>query len=324
MRPSLKILDIFVGNKCNLTCFQCDTRSDIIRTGKQDPTLESIKESIVLAQKHFKIETYSLLGGEPLLYLDKIQEIVSFIRDYDTVTRIVLPTNGTVLNKYMDRLVSLVKQYNVCVAVCDHFAGFEDPTRSNKLSASVEELVSRLELSPQAPSEFWQGFLDWQNVGKDPLWQSFVDVRGSMIEQGDIVYANEKIWVQIKSQSHFQSHYKLVDGKPKPFMSGDPATSYSKSCPSTFCSFMQDKKLYKCGALGTLHRFLDYYNVQSDPDWQKYISYKPLDLENCTQEEVEHFSNTKYCHIDECDMCPAEGGHFFLKTPDKVIPIRST
>ena len=52
MRNSLKILDIFIGNMCNLTCFQCDTRSDVIRTTKLDPDLVSIKKGILLAEEH--------------------------------------------------------------------------------------------------------------------------------------------------------------------------------------------------------------------------------------------------------------------------------
>ena len=39
----IKILDIFYGNKCNLTCNQCDTRSDVVRKGEYDPTIEDIK-----------------------------------------------------------------------------------------------------------------------------------------------------------------------------------------------------------------------------------------------------------------------------------------
>ena len=55
MQSYLKILDVFIGNKCNLACEQCDTRSDIIRTKDYDPSLEEIKEGIALAQKHFRI-----------------------------------------------------------------------------------------------------------------------------------------------------------------------------------------------------------------------------------------------------------------------------
>jgi hypothetical protein len=53
---SLKILDVFIGGKCNLACFQCDTRSDVIRSGEYDQSTEDIIEGIRLAQKHFKIE----------------------------------------------------------------------------------------------------------------------------------------------------------------------------------------------------------------------------------------------------------------------------
>jgi organic radical activating enzyme len=52
---SLKILDVFIGGKCNLACYQCDTRSDVIRTDEYDQDINTILQSIRLAQKHFQI-----------------------------------------------------------------------------------------------------------------------------------------------------------------------------------------------------------------------------------------------------------------------------
>jgi organic radical activating enzyme len=74
--PNLKVFDIFYGNKCQIACQQCDTRSDLIRKGEHDPDLETIKEGILLTKEKFHIEHYSLLGGEPLLYKNKIESIV--------------------------------------------------------------------------------------------------------------------------------------------------------------------------------------------------------------------------------------------------------
>ena len=45
----IKILDVFYGNKCNLACSNCDTRSDTLRG--YDPELDTIKESIRLANE---------------------------------------------------------------------------------------------------------------------------------------------------------------------------------------------------------------------------------------------------------------------------------
>lgn len=323
MRHSLKILDIFIGNMCNLTCFQCDTRSDVIRTTKYDPDLQTIKQSILLAEQHFDIETYSILGGEPLIYLDKVTEIVKFIRERNKTARILVPTNATLLERKLEYVANLITTYNVCFAICDHFAAFPDKTRSNEVKHATKLLVERLQFSPQDPMEFFADWLDWKNVKQDALWQGFLDSRQDMMDchYTDEVWTNGTAWVHYKDQQEFQSHYYIKAGKPKPFMSGDPQTSYLRSCPSTFCSFLHNSKLYKCGALGTLERFLEHHNVKDDADWQKYLAYKPLDLANCTEEEVAEFSNTKYKGVSVCDMCPSTT-HKYTKTPETVIPIR--
>ena len=323
MPNSLKILDIFIGNMCNLTCFQCDTRSDIIRTTKYDPDLVSIKKSILLAEQHFEIEMYSILGGEPLIYLDKITEIIKFIRERNSTVRIVIPTNATLLERKLEYVANLITTYNVCFAICDHFAAFPDKTRSNEVKQATRLLVERLQFVPQDPMEFFDSMLDWKNTRQDILWQGFLDSRQNMMDchYTDEVWTNGTAWVHYKDQQEFQSHYYMSGGKPKPFISGNPQASYINSCCSTFCSFLHDSKLYKCGALGTLERFLEHHNATNDADWQKYLAYKPLDLTNCTADEVAEFSNTKYKSVSVCDMCPGTTQQF-TKTPETVIPIR--
>jgi hypothetical protein len=84
---------------------------------------------------------------------------------------------------------------------------------------------------------------------------------------------------------------------------------------------MRDKKLYKCGSLGTLERFLTHHESLDDPDWQKYLQYKPLDLTTCTLEQAQEFSKMKFYSNDACDMCPTES-KWFIKTEEKVLPIK--
>ena len=117
MKPKIKILDIFYGGRCQLACAQCDTRSDTIRKGEFDPTVESIKEGILLAKNNFDIEIFSLLGGEPLLYKDKIKDILEFIRSIDKETLIFLPTNGELIGKNIDFLSEILPNYKILLMV---------------------------------------------------------------------------------------------------------------------------------------------------------------------------------------------------------------
>ena len=109
--PEISILDIYIGSKCNLTCYQCDTRSDIFKDNSNDPELDEILEGIDLARKKFKVNIYGMLGGEPLYYLDRDKKIVKFIRSYDQTATIVLPTNGTLLVKKMRKQRAVLSNY---------------------------------------------------------------------------------------------------------------------------------------------------------------------------------------------------------------------
>jgi len=324
IKPYLKFLDIYYGSKCNLACDHCDTRSDIIHTTEYDPELENIIESIDLARSKFEIVYYSVLGGEPLLYLDKINKIFKHIRKVDPDATIVFSTNGSLLGKKLKEVADLINNYNVNIFVCDHFAAFDNQTLSNKVRSNTLALVKELNMVEGNEREFFSKFLDTQNSRKDPLFQKWLDSKSlSLLDShaDDKYFSNTRNWIHFRGQHVFQKTYNLVDGKPKPFATGNPQDSYLNGCCSEMCSFLIDKKLYKCGALGTLERFLKKHNQLDDVDWQKYLKYEPLDLTKCTEDQVKQFSDTKYCSISQCDMCPSNG-QTFLKTPDKVLRIK--
>jgi hypothetical protein len=86
------------------------------------------------------------------------------------------------------------------------------------------------------------------------------------------------------------------------------------------CNFLIDKKIYKCAALGTLKRFLEFHGSLEDPDWKKYLDYDYLDLETCSDGDVVKFHLGKYCAVAECDMC---GTNSFKRTDEFVINVHS-
>lgn len=323
MQPRLKILDVFYGNKCNLTCFQCDTRSDIFRKGEHDTELDVIKQGILLASDKFVIENYTLLGGEPLLYKDRVLELAKFIRYFDQTTTIMLPTNGALISKNQEFLLDLITNYNILLVVSDHFSGFADQQKSQKLNNDVRSFAQLLNYDQLDPSRYVYEIFDWDNQKQDPLWQRWLDLAGDNTGEDysrDLLYLKGRSGIYLKAYDTFLQHHQIENGKPKPFDSDDADLSYQNGCCSPFCTFMYDKKLYKCGALGTLKKFLAFHNSLDDPAWQKYLNYEPLDLETCTEEQVAAFSNSKYRSIDQCTMCP-KNTQDFVKTEKHVIPL---
>lgn len=321
MTREIKILDVFYGNTCNLTCNQCDTRSDYIRKGQYDPSIESIKQGIDLANKSFDVQTWSVLGGEPLLYLDKVEEIIRYIREIEPNKVIFFPTNGTLLDRHMDRIVSMVEKYRLLVQVCNHFVNFQDQTKSNKVKENVKKLANRLNISKVETARWWNDIMDYSSGSNE--WQQFLSKKKYDIN----TKTEEQAWIKNKyglyyiEAGEFQTIQRFNEfGKPKPFTDNDPEGSYWNSCPSVFCAMLYNKKIYKCAALATLKNFLITHDSLNDPDWAPYLNYKPVDLETYTEEEADFFGETHYCHIDECAMCPSKHTPI-KKTEELVLPI---
>ena len=322
MQNNLKFVDIFIGSKCNLACFQCDTRSDVVRTSVYDPDMDNIKESIDLVQKNFKVEYYTLLGGEPLLYLKKVEEVLKYIRSIDKTVKIIIPTNATVLHKKFDEVARLLNTYTVSLYICNHYAGFEDTTKSQQIRSVSKQFVEYLNLTKIDQNVFFEELLDWTNKRNDPSLGEYIQRKGTMsLDPTNEVYSSGQYYVWIRDQYEFQSSYYLENNKPKPFQSNNIWDSYINGCCSLMCSFLLNKKLYKCAALGTLEKLLNYHEVLDDPDWEQYLNYQPLDLENCSEDDIKNFSDQKYRAINECSMCPSTSKSF-RKVEETVFPIK--
>lgn len=308
----IKILDIFYGNKCNLACMHCDTRSNSL--SGVDPDIDNIKESIRLANNKFDVENWSVLGGEPLLYKDTVIEIIKYLRSIEPNKTIFFPTNGLLLEKNIEFVADLIKNYRVWVQVCNHTAKF-DIVKKQNIQRSIKEIAHLAKLPQLDPVyNWWYSIMKFESGTSN--WLEFVEKKRIDITDttpDSIGFMQDNYGIHYMESHEFQRIYNLVDSKPMPYNSKDPSESYWNSCPSLFCAFLHDKKVYKCAALGTLHNFLETKEMLEEEQWQKYLNYKPVDLENCTEKEVEHFGNTHYCHIDECSMCP-----------NKALPIEKT
>ena len=308
IKPYLKLLDIYYGSKCNLSCHQCDTNSDITSTTEHDPDLQNIFESIDCARQKFDIDLYGMIGGEPLLYLDKINLIASYIRKVEPNSKIQLSTNGLLLDKKIQEVYTLITEHNCSIFISNHFAGHDEKI-TQKILDSVNRLSEMLGMSKQDPTYFLKDLLGLDNQRNDKKFQDWIDKRQDHLftnQPNELLFRNQKVFLHYRPQLEFQMHYTIRDGKHKPFQSGNPQASYLKGCSSPICNFLIDKKIYKCAALGTLHRFLNYHNSSNDQDWKKYKDYKYLDLVNCSQDDVENFNKTKFTAISECDMCAVQ------------------
>jgi organic radical activating enzyme len=177
MNDSIKILDVFYGNKCQLACAHCDTRSDYIRKGEFDPTLENILESVTLASQQFNVECWSILGGEPFLYKDTVLAIIKHIRSLEKEKDKVIffPTNGLLLSKkqHMDLAVELITKHRVWMQICSHVAAWDVLEKHNQMLENVYKLADLVGYDKVEPTNSW-----WATImnlgGGNAAWQEWI------------------------------------------------------------------------------------------------------------------------------------------------------
>jgi molybdenum cofactor biosynthesis enzyme MoaA/dTDP-glucose pyrophosphorylase len=94
-------LVINVTDNCNMDCVYCPPYGENLCQSKNEYDIEAVKILIQLAkQNHFK--TLRLTGGEPLLKPERLQTLLDECDN--KFGRLVLNTNGVLLNKYFDLL----------------------------------------------------------------------------------------------------------------------------------------------------------------------------------------------------------------------------
>lgn len=323
MNPYIKILDIFYGGKCNLACHQCETRSDVHDDTDVDPSIDEIMQGLQSAKQRFEIDTYGLIGGEPLLYLDKIEQIAKTVRQQDKDKILLCTTNGLLLDKKSSEVARLIDQYRISFCVSNHFAAFADRSLSDRVEYNFQKLAEILGFVRQADdSLFKQILMDSRLDPTSVFWKNLFENQNT--DDWQVLYKKDDVFLYYNNQAEFKrNHWIDNQGKPKPFATNNPERSYHDGCSGPLCNLLVGTKLYKCSALANLKKLLKHHRALDDPEWKKYLDYVPLDLLDCTEQQVKRFSDTKFCAIDQCDMCSTGDDVWFTKTPDKVLKIKS-
>lgn len=285
--------NIFYGFRCNYSCQGCSTSSDIVKDKSLDPDLQEIIDIIPDIDKLFNINNMlTLIGGEPFLYWDtKILPILKELQKYFPDTRKNIFTNGALLGKNIDKFISATKEVNnVALEITDHLADLKYTTPAGKVWLSG---IEKLENHPD-----------------------IVKISDEHYHVKNNIYANIYI---IRSGSNWVQTFNNVDGKIKPWKTGDPQKSMDVGCTGNICSFVRNNKVYKCGLLANLDVALALRGQSDEPEWQPYLNYEPLDIHNHTQEQLDFFENTYGKPISECDMCPAHEQARIIRTYDMIV-----
>ena len=102
----------------------------------------------------------------------------------------------------------------------------------------------------------------------------------------------------VNSAKYWYSFHKYDKGKIYPF-DNDSKLMY-ENCFASSCRQILNGYMYKCSKLSNLHAALKQTNQLDDPQWKKYLEYKPIHYSN-SKEEIVKFFNEK--EEDICSGC---------------------
>lgn len=272
-RPTTRLLSIHVINGCNLACRACNHNSSLlgVKSGVDiDALIDDIKSFL---PKVYVWSHISIIGGEPLLE-PRTREVVKVTREVSEATgqtcNIKLFSNGSRLLQEKEWIVDeMLKGVNFRVT-------FHKPWYTQ------------------------QGSVNWENAAKF------------------IRYCKER-GADTENLLEFSEAFRLLDGKPRqwfdivkydikddqikyyPFEEGDPEESFTHcTCPN---SQLYNGQLWKCPMISYLRESLDATNQMDDPEWQKYLSYKPTSIHSSQEEIQQSFDEVTKPHWI-CSMCP--------------------
>jgi len=272
-RPTTRLLSIHVINGCNLACRACNHNSSLlgVKSGVDiDALMEDIKEFL---PKVYVWSHISIIGGEPLLE-PRTREVVK-------VTREVAEATGQTCNIKLFSNGSRLLQEQEWIA---------------------DEMLKgvNFRLTFHKPWFTEQGSVNWCNTAKFIRYLQSRDV-------------------DIDNLLEFSEAFRLLDGKPRqwfdlvryeitedqikyyPFEEGNPEESFQHcTCPN---SQLYNGHLWKCPMISYLRESLDATDQLNDPEWQKYLAYKPTSISASTDDIQASFDEVKKPH-EICSMCP--------------------
>lgn len=113
-KPFLNYLEINLVDNCNLNCKGCAHFSNIC--DKKYVEVQQFKQDLKKITDIFNLYNFRLLGGEPLLH-PNLKEIIEIARYYLPDSRIVIVTNGLLLDKLSPEILKAIYDNNIIITI---------------------------------------------------------------------------------------------------------------------------------------------------------------------------------------------------------------
>lgn len=107
-----KLLILRITNRCNLACKYCYAQTEIQK--REDMSLETAIKAIDMMAKRGGRLKVQFTGGEPLLCIELMKQIVQYMKQEEIQASCSIQTNGTLLTP---KVCALLKEMNCAVGV---------------------------------------------------------------------------------------------------------------------------------------------------------------------------------------------------------------
>lgn len=144
LKPIIPHVEVSVTNYCNLKCKRCGNFSNLV-TEMDYLNLDVLERDLEQLSKKVKnIETFSLLGGEPLLY-PQLDNCIALVGKYFPKAYIQIVTNGLLIPDIPSNLIEAMKHYYTGFYISQYA-----PTRNNlhNIVEFLEKEHIRYEITP--------------------------------------------------------------------------------------------------------------------------------------------------------------------------------
>lgn len=277
-RLFLPYLETMISNACTLACANCTNYSDYKMSGSLSyADFEPIFDKW---NERIEIDCMGFMGGEPMIN----PELKTFMRETQRKLQksVMLITNTTLWHKWPNFIDFIKDMGSVHLKFSVH------QPNADYLKLAIEDVKSNVK---------------WETVEKNEHYEQYKNEDYSLIFSID------------KSNSFTRTWQGTSYWEMKPY-SNDPVQAH-KECSQTWCPLLYKGRLYKCSSVALLDRVLADHMLLTDQDWQPYLSYTGIGLEDSDDSLLDWINNYgKPANI--CSMCPTREDNPFYSHWDKV------